>query len=284
MAINMIDEYFSTVNLASRSQTEYNYVLLAFFKALGEEPITRQAITTYLNQEKAHIGLRTYNLRLIVIKNYCKYLYQEDKLEEKEYKKIMGLKRMKDNNSTDERRALTPQEQEKALQLPDPLHRMLCWTGLNYGLRLSEYQKLELSDVDLTNRILTIRQSKGDKTRKIKILREHVATWQTWIKYRQTYPNTNTHNFVFCSPKGKFHKRALERTFQVICQKILLSQHEGDSLSSHSFRYTFAVSKWKKGMDILILSKILGHASIQTTQIYLKVTEEEILSKYELQA
>jgi integrase len=47
-------------------------------------------------------------------------------------------------------------------------------------------------------------------------------------------------------------------------------------LTFHSSRHTFATIALKRGMRIEYVSKILGHASIKTTQIYAKIVNEEL--------
>ena len=153
---------------------------------------------------------------------------------------------------------------------------MMFWTGLHYGLRRQEYINLKLNEVDLKNRVLTIRLSKGQKTRKITILKNHVPVWQKWFQTREAY--SLIHDYVFFTERGKAGTRTLERYFTKIADIIEVK------LTSHTLRYTFAVKCWRAGMDLLVLSKILGHSSLTTTQTYLRVTEEEILQKYEHQA
>ncbi|MHA2295514.1 MAG: tyrosine-type recombinase/integrase [Candidatus Hodarchaeales archaeon] len=206
----------------------------------------------------------------------------------KEYKKINSIKTPKKDSGEDNRRALTPEEEEKGLKiLANPIQRMLFWTGLKYGLRRSEYINLKLDDVDLEYRILIIRQSKGNKTRRIPILKNHVPIWQQWFKTREAY-STADHDYVFFTDRGKAGKRSLERYFNKICESIRGKKYgdipEKDRITSHTLRYTFAGNCWRNRMDLLVLSKILGHNSLKTTQRYLRITEKETLDNYEKQA
>ncbi|MFX0058385.1 MAG: tyrosine-type recombinase/integrase [Candidatus Heimdallarchaeota archaeon] len=50
--------------------------------------------------------------------------------------------------------------------------------------------------------------------------------------------------------------------------------------TSHHFRRTFATNLKRDGCDILYISKLLGHSSVRTTQLYLRVEEEETFDAY----
>lgn len=51
-------------------------------------------------------------------------------------------------------------------------------------------------------------------------------------------------------------------------------------VSPHVLRHTFAMSSLQKGVSIVALQKILGHASIQTTMIYLNMSSESALEEF----
>ncbi|MFX0171072.1 MAG: tyrosine-type recombinase/integrase [Candidatus Hodarchaeota archaeon] len=282
-----INEFINTQSLANGSANTYAHNLSMFLDFLGEKKFTRSQVARYIKTLQGNKKKDRYiALQLTVIRRYAKYLWEEDRLQEKEYKKINGYK-VKLDLGEDNRRVLTPEEEKLGYQLiANPILRMLYWTGLHYGLRRSEYINLQLNDVDLKKRILIIKKSKGNKTRRVKILKTHVSTWNQWFKTRAAYQLNHEH--VFFTDRGKAGTRTLERYFnkisELIHNKPFKGQSETERITSHTLRYTFAVKCWRGGMDLLVLSKILGHTSLTTTQKYLRVAEEEILEKYEEQA
>jgi integrase/recombinase XerC len=48
----------------------------------------------------------------------------------------------------------------------------------------------------------------------------------------------------------------------------------------HLFRHSFAIGLLRNGVDILVVSKLLGHSNIQTTQRYLGLYTEELKEQY----
>jgi site-specific recombinase XerD len=60
---------------------------------------------------------------------------------------------------------------------------------------------------------------------------------------------------------------------------VLSSPNANENITPHSFRRSFATEHSRKGTPIEHLQKLMGHASIKTTQRYILITEED-LSKY----
>lgn len=75
--------------------------------------------------------------------------------------------------------------------------------------------------------------------------------------------------YFFYSRTGgrKLTYRNSYRDLKNVCRKIGI---EGEHVHPHSFRHYFAVSYIRNGGDIYRLSRILGHTSISTTQLYLR--------------
>ncbi|MFX0064493.1 MAG: tyrosine-type recombinase/integrase [Candidatus Hermodarchaeota archaeon] len=278
---DQIENFINSNNFSRHTIRMYRSELVAFLEFLDKKPLTRTNVANYLKRLRGKDRKnRTIKHHLTSIRCFSKWLWEEDILSEKEYKKIRGYNIRLDPGD-DNRRALTIEEEKHGYQvLRNPLLRMLFWTGLHYGLRISEYINLTLQDLDLDQRVLTIRHSKGNKTRRIKILKTHIPIWEEWLKTREAYQVD--HDYIFFTDTGKAATRTLSYYFNKISQMII--NPKNGKITSHSLRYTFAVKCWRGGMDLFVLSKILGHASLQTTQTYLRVTEEEVLEKYEEQA
>ena len=55
--------------------------------------------------------------------------------------------------------------------------------------------------------------------------------------------------------------------------KSIATRAKVENVHPHRFRRTFATTAWKKGMSIIDIKNLLGHAKLDTTQIYLDETE-----------
>lgn len=243
------------------------------------------------------------------IRTWVEWLNAEEKLnqdgnliiQDSMLKKIQKYFPRVPKNEDQKTRALSDEEVENALEnIYDPVLHMLFWTGLNYGLRAEEYINLEVTDIDLEKKTLSIREGKGLKDRRIPILDHYIDTWENWLEFRQQSIRQQ-HSFVFFSSNGQFQIRNLQRYFNHMSSLLKpLPDHLSKKFSkltpeqkveykefkkkywftSHDLRRTFATNLKRDGVDILVISILMGHRSIRTTQIYLRLEEEEIFDDY----
>jgi integrase/recombinase XerD len=106
---------------------------------------------------------------------------------------------------------------------------------------------------------------KGNKTRITGIDEGAIAMLQEWLTARQRWGVNGSH-VVFCTRTGRpLIDGFVRRWFSQLAKKagILKRVH------AHGFRHTHAAELRSEGVDIGIISKQLGHASISTTARYL---------------
>jgi integrase/recombinase XerD len=152
------------------------------------------------------------------------------------------------------------------------------------GLRISEAMNLKRQDVDLTEGLLTIRQTKFNKTRLVPL---HVSTQEVFTEYarrRDRFVPTPTSPCFLLNDHGRrLEISAVHRTFYDLSRQTGLrrpSDHTGPRL--HDFRHRFAVNtliQWYRGSEDIeqrmpVLSTFLGHAHAADTYWYLSVHPE----------
>jgi len=133
------------------------------------------------------------------------------------------------------------------------------------GIRVREVVRLRPSDFDKHNRTITIRNSKGNKTRVVYYGENLRFTLNKYCKVRGSVPQ----NTLFESYKDK-GKPLSKRGVQYIVRQIVERSRIKKKISPHSFRHTFAVHYLNRGGSIFLLQKLLGHEYITTTLNYLK--------------
>ncbi|MGA2681481.1 MAG: site-specific integrase [Candidatus Bathyarchaeia archaeon] len=239
-----------------------------------------------LRKEQGEMRQNSIFIMAANIKIFAKWLRREEIIKPEEYLKIEeDLGDIPNEVGEDKRVALSYDEQQKIfVKMVLPLHKQLVWTGLNHGLRRQEYCHLRVKhlELEMERPRLKIELSKGHnrKTRYIPLSPNQVNQWRKWLRFRASM--NLPHDYVFFNPKnpraGGLNYNGLCSLFRVMT-KIL-----GVHLYSHRFRYTYAVTLWKHGVDIFVISKLLGHSNIETTIKYLKVREEEFYKKFEEQS
>jgi len=259
---------------------EFNRYLKKRGRAIPE--FTAEDLATFINERmESGLATSTINGKLWAIKTFSKFLWYREHLSDKEYKAMDEYYPNLPKNE-DTRRALSEKEVKENLKiLKNPMYRMLFFVGVNYGLRTSEYASLKVSDIHLDSRYIEV-HGKGNKFRKIKIIRSHVKEWRDYLRYRSGLlkGGNQTHDFLFFTSRGKATKRSLQRFFNRMSE-IIYGEDKEKYFTPHILRFTFATRLYLGGMRLLDISKALGHNSIRTTQMYLRIEEKEALQNFE---
>ena len=130
------------------------------------------------------------------------------------------------------------------------------------GLRESEVVKLDLRDVGISERKgrVTIWKGKGEKKREIPLNAEARRALAMWQEYREA-----TEGALFV---GKTGKRLSTRTVQRRVAEI--GRRAGLEVTPHDLRHTFAKRALDGGAPLTVVSKLLGHARLETTARYVQ--------------
>jgi len=169
-------------------------------------------------------------------------------------------------------RALSIAEIKQCLKkINHPLYRFMYLLGIEFGFRLEEYTRIEVSDVDLKRNRLRI-QGKGNKFRFIPIAKRIIPRFESFLKQRSL--DGIKHEYLPYSKTGKSTEKTLERYFQD------MRRISEVFFTSHDLRVTFTTLYYNLGCDILVISKMLGHKKLETTLTYVKPTEKELEDRF----
>lgn len=139
-----------------------------------------------------------------------------------------------------------------AAEYTRPWLRTVVALGGYAGLRISESRSVTWQNYDTNRRELTVR-GKGDKTRVVPVstkLRKILAD----------APRPSIDGTIALAPTDSVVRKAITR----LAYDIGL-----DDVSSHDLRATWATELYKATKDVMLVSRLLGHSSIATTQSYL---------------
>ncbi len=143
-------------------------------------------------------------------------------------------------------------------------------TFLYAGLRKQELLGVKYSDVDLENRSIFIRQGKGSKDRIIPIGGSLATILDRYLLERRRLNKTCPEFFTSLNRNVGFTGTGLKRLIEK------MNQASGIKFSAHKLRHSFATMMLEGGCDIYSLSRMMGHADIKTTTIYLAATAEHL--------
>ena len=144
------------------------------------------------------------------------------------------------------------------------------------GVRVSEAANVRCGDlkVGYGESALFVRDGKGSKSRTVQIpdaLKKHLKQFVAWKSSRGEATGHDDH--LFLGQRGPWGPQAIQQLTKKYLKALGLYENEK---SVHALRHSYAVELYKQKKDIRALQKQLGHASIQTTQIYADVTTEDI--------
>ena len=149
------------------------------------------------------------------------------------------------------------------------------------GIRTSELCNLRVHDVDLKEQTVTIVKGKGNKSRLLPIGQYTSYYIQLYLEKARKYMlkgKMNDPEYLFLSQRGNpFNKSTINKSvMRSVVQK--MNKH----VSCYSFRHAVATHLMRNKVDIMYIAKLLGHASLRTTQKYLHVEISDLKKMHSL--
>jgi integrase/recombinase XerD len=145
------------------------------------------------------------------------------------------------------------------------------------GLRASEAIGLELTDVDLEERVLRAR-GKGSKERVVPIGQAAVQALRIYLERgRPKLAKGASESRVFVNFRGgPLTRQGLYK----IVRRHALTAGLADRMSPHTLRHTFATHLLAGGCDLRSVQEMLGHADVATTQLYTHLSSQRLKDVY----
>src|SRR5262245_21793255 len=154
------------------------------------------------------------------------------------------------------------------------------------GLRVSEALALTLADVDLTAGLITIRQTKFDKTRLVALgteLNQELAQYAAQRR-QKGYDQSSAAPFFIGRHGERISRDTVEGSYRTLRKSAGICRTDGarDQPRLHDLRHAFAVHRlttwYREGKDVQkllpLLATYLGHVELASTQVYLTMTPE----------
>jgi site-specific recombinase XerD len=227
--------------------------------------ISRGDIAEYLSHLGEHgMSGKTRARKLSAIREYFRFLESEGLVTANP---TLGVATPKKEQSG--RTALRSDEYTKLLSLAgaNPRDYAILQVFLQTGIRVSELCDLTREDIDFEQRLLRITSGKGMKTRTIELEKRGIQAIRSYLAVRPE----SLSNALFLNYQGE---RLSTRGVQKMLVKYLKAAGITKKISPHSLRHTFATYKAERGVSPYVLREWLGHARLDTTQIYVHMVRE----------
>lgn len=278
-------EHMTILNYAAGTIKGHVFYLKQFFKYLREmniseiSGITKDVVRdyqTYLFEEINPKGqpncVLTQNNKLKDVKCFLKFLAEYGYIVSDPSKDIPYAKKPKRLP----RSILTPPEAKKVLHAPDTKtvlgyrDRTILEMLYSTAIRKEELLNVLLVDVDYNDGFIRINSGKGNKDRVVPLGKIACRYIENYIKaVRPSLIKNPYNNHLLLSLKGnKLSKSQLGEIVKRYAKKAKLKK----TISPHTFRHTCATHMLRNKANIRHIQEMLGHASLDSTQVYSHVS------------
>ena len=246
---------------------ELNYTFLKRYESYLAEKLKNSVNTIYSNMKviRKVVNDAINEDLLAVDKNpFVKYKLKQEKtikefLTEKEIAKIENLE-LNENSRRNHHRNI---------------YVFATYAG---GLRISDILQLKWSDYDGERIIVTTQKTQNTVSIKLpKKAKEIIESYKKQEIVKEHYIFPFLKNDIEYSEKALHNAISSHNAYANKDLKVIAEMAEIDKkIHFHTSRHTFATRALKKGMRIEYVSKLLGHSSIKTTQVYAKIVNKDL--------
>lgn len=285
--------WLNQMNCSESSRATYRRAISSFnrwmyvnknYNAMGATADDLNDYKRHLMKERSPYTVCSY---VVAIRMFYRFLYEKGFKDKNPAATLKGMKRNRYYNKL-------PLSDEQSRALLDSIDsstekgkrdRVIILLMLHAGLRCCEVARMEAGDIIEVAGTRSVKLQRKGHTAKDEIIplrRDIVAALDEYAAARQWKPNEP----VIISYQSKRRDRdttpepltahAVER----ITAKLLAAAGiEGDRITPHSLRHTFACMLVEKGVEMHKIQRLMGHVSSQITAIYTKMQDERTIFK-----
>ena len=260
MALEQLDTELKLRGFSERTVKSYLFYNNKFLEFVNKpaEAISEEDIKAYLANL---IGDKRKNAATVALVRAALKFYYDGILK----KNIVTLKTPKIQKKLP---TVLTREEIKRLIDAAPTHKSKLILMMLYssGIRVSECCNLKLNDLELDQKMGWVRDGKGGKDR-LFILSEGI------LEMLRDFVTGRSSEYIFSNKAGK---SLTPRNIQKIVATSAKRAGINKTVSPHTLRHSFATHLLDSGENIRKIQELLGHSNLQTTQIYTKVSTEEL--------
>src|SRR5690606_11522808 len=142
-------------------------------------------------------------------------------------------------------------------------HLLMLQLSYGMGLRVSEIVNLKIEHINIESRLVLIAGAKGKKDRYTNLPESVIDLLRDY--YREYRPK----EYLF---EGQYGGAYTARSVQSVFKQAMQRANINKPIGIHGPRHRYATHLIESGADIRFLQELLGHNSLQTTQIYTHIT------------
>jgi integrase/recombinase XerD len=254
------------------------------------ENITHDVLAEYqedlafrLTAKGTLLSLATREKLIIIVRNFIRYLHEQDYLLHNPAKNIKPPKKWRKLPKA----IVSPDEMKTLVHTPDNQtnqgyrDRIILEILYDTGMRRSELANLKIGDMDLQTGYVCIRNGKGGKDRVVPLSQRVCEKVRNYIAFvRPDYIKEKDSHYLILNRSGN---KMVPNGIYVVVKRIGILSGIKKNVTTHTMRHTCATHMLRNGASVRHIQEMLGHESLESTQIYTHVTIndlKEIHAKY----
>ncbi|EIM08334.1 site-specific tyrosine recombinase XerS [Planococcus antarcticus DSM 14505] len=146
---------------------------------------------------------------------------------------------------------------------------------LGSGIRLGEMARILVKKVFLKKQLIDIKR-KGSKEDTVRVMDQAIHHLKDYIEIREArYLGSKEVPFLFVTLYGGTTRPLSRRAIENLVTKYTAAFAQGEGLSPHKLRHSFAADFIRNGGNIVLLRDQLGHSNIETTSLYTNLSNKD---------
>ncbi len=279
----MIERFLEYINVEKRYSAntvasyrcdlaDFSEFLLQSEAHIDYTKVDKKAVRNFMAElGRSGLSKRTINRKLSSLRSFYGFMLRLGEISSSPLESVESLK-----FHAEKQIPFSPEEMSDLQLLENkprnatPLKELIVETLYQTGMRRAELCALKLDDVDFTKKELRV-TGKGNKVRLIPVSDALLQELENYLQTRKPLEASQMHFFI--GPRGKklndkFVYSAVNSYLSLVSTK--------KKKSPHILRHSFATHVLDNGAEISKVKKILGHASLASTQVYTSANIEQL--------
>jgi integrase/recombinase XerD len=243
--------------------------LLAQFYSKSPDLISEPELQDYFLHRKNVDGLAPASMRICY--SGIKFFYQH--VLKRDWHTLSLMRAQTEHRLP---AVLSVQEVRRLLKAATPLHNQVYFTTVySLGHRLHEALYLQVSDLDAQRMLVHVHRGKGAKDRYVPLPEDTLVRLRTYWKTHRNptwlFPATGRDQNQSPIATEPMRRNSVQGAFRKAKQRAAITK---TGLAIHSLRHSYATHLLESGVNLRLIQQYLGHTRLETTMIYLHLTQK----------
>jgi len=261
-------------------RTQQAYVrevrLLAQFYSKSPDLLSEQELQAYFLHRKNVDGLAPASMRICY--SGIRFFYQH--VLKRAWHTLLLIRAQTEHRLP---AVLSVEEVRRLLTSATPLHNQVYFTTVySLGLRLHEALSLQVSDIDGQRLQVHVHRGKGAKDRYVPLPEDTLALLRTyWKTHRHKtwlFPATGRDQKHMSTATEPMRRNSVQGAFRQAKQRAGITKL---GVAIHTLRHSYATHLLEAGVNLRLIQRYLGHTQLETTMVYLHLTQKGHEDAYE---